>query len=166
MNGRKESEEFQVVVFSVAGNEFAIPMTVVREIIAAAKLVPLPDMPPAMVGIINVRGSVLPVIDLKARFAMEGGPAVEYNKQRILLAELEESMVGFLVDTVTEVLRVSRQSLEYLDQIQGMNGNIVHSICKVGERLLPIVDTSKLLSNQETKQLEEAAKERGACSAI
>ncbi|NLM40997.1 MAG: chemotaxis protein CheW [Firmicutes bacterium] len=166
MDGRQEPQEFQVVVFSVAGTEFAIPIAVVREIIAVAKLVSLPDMPSSMVGIINVRGSILPVIDLRARFAMGGGSIGDGDKQKILLVEVEDGMVGFLVDTVSEVLRISRRSVESLDAIQGLHANVIDSICKLEGRLIPIVNTAQLLTTQETRQLEEAAKERATCSAI
>jgi len=166
MDERQKSQEFQVVVFSVGGTEFAIPIAVVREIIAVAKLVSLPDMPPSMVGIINVRGSILPVIDLKARFAMGDGAVVDRDKQRILLVEVEDGMVGFLVDTVSEVLNISRTSVESLDAIQGLHANVIDSICKLEGRLIPIVNTVQLLTTQETRQLEDAAKERATCSAI
>jgi purine-binding chemotaxis protein CheW len=166
MDERQKSQEFQVVVFSVGGTEFAIPIAVVREIIAVAKLVSLPDMPPSMVGIINVRGSILPVIDLKARFAMGDGAVVDRDKQRILLVEVEDGMVGFLVDTVSEVLNISRPSVESLDAIQRLHANVIDSICKLEGRLIPIVNTVQLLTTQETRQLEDAAKERATCSAI
>lgn len=166
MDERQKSQEVQVVVFSVGGTEFAIPIALVREIIAVAKLVSLPDMPPSVVGIINVRGSILPVIDLKARFAMGDGAVVDRDKQRILLVEVEDGMVGFLVDTVSEVLNISRPSVESLDAIQGLHANVIDSICKLEGRLIPIVNTVQLLTTQETRQLEDAAKERATCSAI
>lgn len=165
MKIRKEAGEFQVVVFTLGENEFAIPIGVVREILNVAKLVALPNMPAAMVGIINVRGKVLPIVDLKTKFAMGNGLSRERAGQKILLVELESTMVGFLVDAVSEVLRVSQDALEYLETIQGAKGNLIDSICKVGDRLIPLVDSSKLLTDQETEQLEEV-KERTICSEI
>jgi len=160
------SGEFQIVVFTVAGTEFGIPISVVREIIAAGNVVALPDMPQAMVGILNVRGNVLPVIDLRSKFGMGSGKAVGANSNKILLVELNESTVGFLVDAVSEVLSVSESHLEYLTQIHGLQSGLVGSICKLGDRLIPIVAVEKLLTFQETKQLENVSKERVTCSAI
>ncbi|NMB00368.1 MAG: chemotaxis protein CheW [Firmicutes bacterium] len=166
MNVLNDMEEFQLVVFSVGGNDFGIHISVVREIIAPSKFVSLPNMPPSMVGIINVRGTVLPIVDLKNRFGMGSYLSVDSTNQRILLVEMEGSMVGFLVDTVSEVLRVSRNSLEQVERIQGMNLNLVDYICNLGERLIPVVDVTKLMTNQEIQQLEVATKEGTVCSEI
>jgi len=166
VNMRQESEELQVVVFNVGGHDFAIAIAVVREIINVTKLVALPDMPSSMVGIINVRGNVLPIVDLKSRFALGRSSASEDANQKILLVDLEGSMVGFLVDSVSEVLRVSRKSLESIEKIPGINVNLVDSICKDGDRLIPIVNATELFTVQETQQLQNAVKERAHCSVI
>ncbi|HHT42780.1 MAG TPA: purine-binding chemotaxis protein CheW [Firmicutes bacterium] len=166
MNGMEEADELQVVVFSVAGHEFGIYITGVREIIALSKLVALPNMPPAMVGIINVRGTVLPILDLKNRFGLGSSSVLEGTSQRILVVEYDGSLVGYLVDAVSEVLRVTRDSLEQVDRIQGMKGKLVDSICKVEDRLIPIINITTLMTDQEVLHLQQAAKERAVYSGI
>ncbi|MDI9485276.1 MAG: chemotaxis protein CheW [Bacillota bacterium] len=111
MNGRSDLEELQLVIFTVGETEFGIHISAVREIIAPSKLVSLPSMPPSMVGITNVRGTVLPIVDLKSRFAMGCSQLEEYESQKILLMEIGGSMVGYLVDAVSEVLRIPVHSL-------------------------------------------------------
>lgn len=166
MNGRHDPGELQVVVFTVGETEFGIPITLVREIINSLDLVSLPEMPVGMVGIINVRGSILPVVDLKTLFAMGNGLALDQTKQRVLLVEVEGSLVGYLVDTVSEVLGIPQDSLEQVDRIQGMKRNLVDSICSLGQRLIPIINAENLLSYQSIQQIEAVSKERTVFSAI
>lgn len=166
MNRRQDTGELQVVVFTVGSTEFGIPITLVREIIAPSELVTLPEMPAGMVGIINVRGNILPIVDLKTLFAMGNGLAADHTKQRVLLVEIGGSLVGYLVDTVSEVLRISQDSLEQVDRIQGMNRNLVDSICNLEGRLIPIVNAANLLSYQRIQHIEQVAKERTECFVI
>lgn len=89
MNGRSDLEELQLVIFTVGETEFGIHISAVREIIAPSKLVSLPSMPPSMVGITNVRGTVLPIVDLKSRFAMGCSQLEEYESQKSSSWKLE-----------------------------------------------------------------------------
>lgn len=134
------SDTQQLVVFSLHDEHYALPITSVREIIryttpgakgAAAGLVQ---------GMINLRGSVLPVVDLGARLGIE----CEINDgTRILVVEIPGHTVGLIVDTVDEVLHVAA------DQIETLSGNeaaMADQIAKVGERLIVLLDTERSLA--------------------
>jgi purine-binding chemotaxis protein CheW len=155
MNGENTPAGFQVVVFTVAGHEFGIRISAVREIISFSQVVALPEMPPWMVGITNVRGTMLPIFDLRKRFEMGDSLVSDRTNQRVLLIELENSMVGYLVDSVAEVLHVSNHSLEALNNIHGMDQSLMNYICKVDDRLIQIVNPKKLMTSQEIQQLEK-----------
>lgn len=154
---QRASEEVQLVVFTIGGGEFAIPISLVREIIHISKLVVLPKMPESMVGIIDVRGAVLPVVDLGKRFALGEEQKKDYTTQKVLLVETGDSMVGYLVDAVSEVLQVSRRSLEPTAQIGVIGGaGLIHAICNLEGRLIPIVDIDKLVTTQEARQMQNS----------
>lgn len=165
MNDR-DSEELQLVVFTVGGHEFGIPISVVREINVLSEPTALPNMPPSMVGIINVRGSIIAIVDLAKRFAMENHLSVESTNQRVLLVEIDGSMVGYLVDSVSEVLQVPANSVEGVGKILGVNQYIVHSICRIEDRLIPIVDSTRIMTSNEVQQLGKFTEERMGCSEI
>lgn len=117
-------------------------------------------------GIISLRGEVVPIVDLKHRFSMKSCDAQEGSNQRVVIVEIDGSVVGCLVDSVSEVIRASEQSLDYMDQIQGMHRGVVDSICKLGDRLIAILNPRRLMTNEEIKQLDNAARERTVCSGI
>jgi purine-binding chemotaxis protein CheW len=144
----------------------AIHISFVREIIVFSNATALPKMPPSMVGIISLRGEVVPIVDLKHRFSMKSCDAQEGSNQRVVIVEIDGSVVGCLVDSVSEVIRASEQSLDYMDQIQGMHRGVVDSICKLGDRLIAILNPRRLMTNEEIKQLDNAARERTVCSGI
>ncbi|NLJ79820.1 MAG: purine-binding chemotaxis protein CheW [Firmicutes bacterium] len=154
-----ETKDLQLVIFTVGGNEFAIHISLVREIIHISKLVVLPNMPLSMVGIINVRGTVLPVVDLGRHFALDLDTDKDYKTRKVLLVEMEDSMVGYLVDNVSEVLRIPGNSLEESSKISGLDSGFIDAICNLEGRLIPIIDANKLLTVQETEQYETLAEE-------
>ncbi|NLJ79849.1 MAG: purine-binding chemotaxis protein CheW [Firmicutes bacterium] len=156
--GVKESE-LQLVVFTIEGQEFALHIASVREIIHISKLVVLPDTPLAMVGIINVRGTVLPIIDLGRRFSLKQKTEQDFAAQKVLLVEMEDSMIGYLVDNVSEVLQVPGSSLNPFQKLSGSDSGFIDSICNLEGRLIPVIDSDKLLTGKETEQLESLAKE-------
>ena len=161
-----EHEDLQVVVFTIGEGEFAIHISLVREIINITKLVALPNMPHAMVGIIDVRGAVLPVVDLGQRFTMKSRHEEDFTAKKVLLVEMDGSMVGYLVDAVSEVLQVPSKAIETTSKIPGMHSGIVDSICNLEGRLIPLVDAGKLATTREINQLERIAKEGVSCSEI
>ncbi|NLV91980.1 MAG: purine-binding chemotaxis protein CheW [Firmicutes bacterium] len=146
-------QETQLVVFSLYGEEFGIEITQVREIIKPREITRLPHTPDFIKGVTNIRGEVIPVIDLRQRFGVEA--ATTDQDSRIIITELNDSRVGFIVDSVAEVLRIPRTSIEPPPRtIAGLRANYIQGIGRVDERLLIVLDVTQILTSEEQISLE------------
>ncbi len=142
----------QLVVFQLAAEEYAIPISQVKEIIRYNEATKLPDTPDYMDGVINLRGKVIAVIDLAKKFAL----MVDKNADRqALIVEAAGQEVGLVVDSVTEVMRLEEDAIESANGIAHSNG-FIRSIGKVDKRLLIILDLDKLFSQEEMMVLKDA----------
>lgn len=103
----------QVVLFTLAAQEFGLEIAAVREIRRMGRVTPLPRVPPYVEGIMNVHGSLIPVIDLRARMALPRKPPTRAS--RIIVAELAGRPVGMIVDAVKEVASIQRDRITLLD---------------------------------------------------
>lgn len=129
----------QVVIFNCANNEFAFDIMKVQEIIRYKKITDVPQSDPFLLGVVNLRGSVLPVIDFLYMIKNQNSK-LEKNK-RIIIVEVEGNKVGVLVDAVREVLRVPEDSFEELVG-QGRTQSISNVMLKLndGERIISLID--------------------------
>ncbi|NPV26096.1 MAG: chemotaxis protein CheW [Firmicutes bacterium] len=149
-------EEIQLVVFALkSGNstcEYGVPITQVQEINRLTNPTKLPKVPSFVEGVINLRGKVIPVIDLKKRFDLEIG---EYTDDtRIIVVEIDGHTVGIIVDEVTEVLRLATSQIEPPPSIiGGIAADYLKGVGKIGERLLVLLDLHKILTESEKKDL-------------
>jgi purine-binding chemotaxis protein CheW len=108
---RQSHEELlQLVGFRVGGEEFGIDILRVQEIIRAQQLTRVPNSPEFMEGVMNLRGKIIPVIALRKRFGLEEAPPDKQN--RIVVVEIQGTVLGFIVDTVSEVLRIPADTVE------------------------------------------------------
>src|SRR5260370_31045558 len=108
---RQSHEELrQLVGFHVGGEEFGIDILRVQEIIRAQQLTRVPNSPEFMEGVMNLRGKIIPVITLRKRFGLEEAPPDKQN--RIVVVEIQGTVLGFIVDAVSEVLRIPADTLE------------------------------------------------------
>ncbi|NLK51644.1 MAG: chemotaxis protein CheW [Syntrophomonadaceae bacterium] len=151
------AEEFQLVVFTLKADnslcEYGTPITQVKEIIRFTTPTRLPKAPAFLEGVINLRGKVISVIDLKKRFDMEIN---EYTDEaRIIVVEIDGQTVGIIVDEVTEVLRLGLNDVEPPPSIMGgITAKYLQGVGKLGERLLVLLDLNKILSESETQALQ------------
>ena len=107
---RTVDDERQLVVFRLYGEEFGIEITKVREIVKPREITRLPNVAEFVEGVTNLRGEVIPIIDLKKRFGLEATAMTEDS--RIIIVDISENRVGLVVDDVTEVLRISGADIE------------------------------------------------------
>lgn len=153
---KKDREEgiLQLVTFHVGNEEFGVDILEVREINRMMEITRVPHSPDFVEGVVNLRGQVIPVVDLRKRFRLE---ALARDKNtRIVVVELSESVVGFLVDSVSEVLRVSTAKVEPPPAIvAGIESDYIQGVVKLDDRLLILLDLQKLLTRGETKELQE-----------
>jgi purine-binding chemotaxis protein CheW len=145
--------EDQLVVFMLAKEHYGVRIAVVESIIKLQPITAVPCSPAFVEGVTNLRGRVLPVIDLRKRFNL---PAEESTKDtRIVVVEMSGTLVGMIVDAVSEVLRVPAESVEPPSPIMTtVDSAFITGIAKVGERLIILLDLEKVLSPEEKADLQ------------
>ncbi|ERM92183.1 chemotaxis protein CheW [Caldanaerobacter subterraneus subsp. yonseiensis KB-1] len=143
----------QIVVFKLNNEDFCVDINQVVEIIRLQTIIKVPDTPSFVEGITNLRGTVIPIIDLKKRFNL---PTSEKNENnRIIVVNVTERPVGFIVDSVTEVLRVEDSTIqEAPDIIKGIGREYITSIINLNGRLIINLDLHKILTEKEKKEIE------------
>lgn len=135
--------EMQLVVFSLAGEDFGVPIAQVREINRLVPITAVPKAPPSVLGIINLRGHVIPVLSLRERFGFARSESDEAT--RIVVSDIGEGTVGFVVDAVTEVLRMDDSAVEPApESVAGVDAAFIKGIGKVDERLIIVLDLEKV----------------------
>ena len=148
------SSELQLVIFRLGAEEFGVEITRVKEIIRMQEITRVPRAPHFLEGVINLRGKIIPVIDLRKRL---GWKAADLDhKARIIVIENRGSLTGFIVDAVTEVLRVPEQTSELPRSLTtDVNQRFITAIGIVGERLIILLDMDHILSLDERQAVQE-----------
>jgi len=151
------SQLIQLVSFAIGKEQFAVEILMVQEIIRMAPITSIPNSPDFIEGVINLRGHIIPVIDLRKRLKLT--PLAEERKEntRILIINVQDRVTGFIVDAVSEVLKIRTSSIEPTPEIvvAGLKSQYIYGVCKLDERLLILLDFSKILQVEEIKKLME-----------
>jgi purine-binding chemotaxis protein CheW len=150
------ADEIQLVVFVLKQGdtvcEYGVPITQVQEIIPVAKTTKLPQAPDFVEGIINLRGRIIPIIDLKKRFQMSASELT--SDTRSVVVEVAGQTVGIIVDQVSEVLRIPLENIEPPPGVVGgINAEYLTGVGKLEDRLLILLDMDRILSEQEQAEL-------------
>ncbi len=142
----------QLVTFHIGEEEFGVEILKVQEIIRTMAITRVPKAPDFVEGVINLRGKVIPIIDLRKRFGMM---AQEHDKHtRIIVIEINGVIVGFVVDSVSEVLRIPANTVEPPPAIiSGIESEYISGVGKLADRLLILLDLDRLLSKGEQNML-------------
>jgi len=147
------TEETQLVVFRLGEDYFAMLIANVNEIIRLQKMTPVPKAPSFVEGVTNLRGRVIPVMDLRKRFGIEPDPAGQFS--RIIVVEQEDRLLGMMVDAVDEVLTVPSSAIEPVDEmVVSVDAQFLAGIVRLEERLIILLDKEAVLSPGEVRQLE------------
>ncbi|MBN1875168.1 MAG: purine-binding chemotaxis protein CheW [Anaerolineae bacterium] len=142
--------EKQLVIFRVSDEFYGVDIAVVQEVIKLQRITAVPRAPDFIEGLINLRGTVLPVIDLRRRFGLPEQPPTK--ETRIVIAEIKEMSIGVLVDAVTEVLRVPESEIEPPSPLSvTMDSAFIFGIAKIPPRLIALLDLNKVLAVEERK---------------
>jgi purine-binding chemotaxis protein CheW len=141
---RKQAEdETQIVVFRLGGEEYGIEIGQVREIIRKREITPMPRQPAYVEGVINVRGTIIPVVNLKKRFGLSGDVT---SQPHTIIVDSVSGVVGLLVEEVREVIRVSGDHIHPPPTVtNNMDSECLRGICRVGDRLLIYLDVEKVV---------------------
>ena len=149
--------ESQLVVFVMESEEFACGINNVREVLKMIRVTPLPRSLDFVEGVINMRGEVIPVIDLRKRFGLP--EAERTDESRIIIVEVEEYMVGLIVDSVREVLSLPDQQIqEAPSQVAGGKTDLIKGVGKVDGRMLIILDLTRILTSEEQMALDDISR--------
>ncbi len=153
-------KEGKYLTFSLANEEFGIGILKIREIIGMMSITTVPQTPEFVKGVVNLRGKVIPVIDLRLRFGME---TVEYNERTcIIVVEIGAAKgsvtIGVVVDSVSEVLNIVAEDIEDTPSFgTSLNTNYILGMAKAEGAVKILLDIDKILTNEETAALETAA---------
>ena len=155
MTSHPDDEDAQVVIFRLGAEEFGVPIMSVQEIVRLPEtLTRVPRTPEFVEGVINLRGTVLPVIDQRRRLGMD---AIERNdRQRIMVFTLGGLRTGFIVDSVAEVLRIPRQNIAPAPQLSDEQIRLIGRVARLDgdRRLVLLIDPTQLLAAREVRAIE------------
>lgn len=141
-----EDAERQLVVFDLAGEIYGVNIETVREIIRMQAVTFVPDAPDFVEGVINLRGRVIPVIDLRRRFGLT--VTEETNDSRVLVVDSEGEDLGVIVDAVTEVQRITEDSIEPVSNLVSTEqSEYIVGITKVEDQLIILLDLDRAIGN-------------------
>ena len=147
-----EIREIQVACFLLDGEIYAVDIMRIKEIIRPQKLAVLPKTPPFVEGVLNLRGQVIPVIDLRKRFDM--APRKIDHNRRLLIISLAGCTIGLAVDEVTEVITVPVANIKPPPQItRGVDAEYLLGVCLADDSLIMLLSPDTLLSWRETAEL-------------
>ncbi len=145
--------ENQLVVFDLAHEHYGVDISAVEGIIKMQAITAVPRAPAFVEGVTNLRGKVLPVIDLRRRFGLPGEETTKDT--RIVVVEMNGATVGIVVDGVSEVLRVSPEAIEPPSPIvTTVDSAFIKGIAKIAQRLVILLDLGKILSTDERAGLQ------------
>lgn len=143
------------LTFWTAGQIFGVPISDVVQIIGIQEITAIPDSPDYAKGVINLRGSIIPVIDVRIRFGKE---ATEYGERTcIIVTQLEKGLIGFIVDSVDEVTTIEDDNISPPPRVSRDRTNAYLSgIGKLEDRVVLLLDTGKILNQDEIDAVNEA----------
>ena len=144
----------QLVSFKLSEEEFGVDILKVQEINRLVEITKVPRAPGFVEGVINLRGKVIPIIDLRKRFGLN---TKERDKDtRIVVVDIEGSIMGMIVDAVSEVLRLPASTIEPAPEIAtSIDSEYIRGVAKLEDRLLIFLDLSKVFSQQERAALNQ-----------
>jgi len=154
---QEDTQEGKFLTFSMGDEEYGIEIRFVNEIIGIQKVTDLPDMPTYVKGVINLRGKVIPVIDVRLRFDLEER---EYDERTcIIVVTLNDMAVGLIVDSVSEVIDIPSEDIEPAPKVKrGEASRFISGLGKVNEAVKILLDIRHLLFDSNIEDITEAAK--------
>lgn len=148
------AKDLQLVGFRIGKETFGVPIHLVHEIVRLPEITAVPDAPDYIEGVINLRGKIVSIVDLRKRF---GETRIESSrKNRILVAEIENKMVGLIVDAASEVIKLPESEIDAPPEVFEDNEvKYVTGVGKLNGRLVILIDLTKILQKGELRRLGE-----------
>lgn len=149
MNEKDKSETIELLTFKLSDQEYSLDIMSVREIRGWTRTTPLPHAPSYMKGVINLRGTVLPVMDLSQRLGLK--PKEHTDRNVIIVVNHEETMTGLLVDAVSDIIAITSEDLQPPPEMQSSSSpNVVSSLTLIDERMIRVLDLSSIVMSVQT----------------
>jgi purine-binding chemotaxis protein CheW len=142
-----------LVLFNLDDHRLALPMAGVERISRSVEITPLPKAPSSVLGIINVQGRVVPVVDIRKKFGLPARPM--HLSDHFIIAKTSKRPLALLVDTVTDIIETGKQNLVSQDQIFS-EIEYLHGVLKLPDGMLLVNDLEKFLTSDEEESLEQA----------
>jgi purine-binding chemotaxis protein CheW len=145
----------QFLTFTIDGEEYGIEILRVQEIKGFTRVRPIPNAPSYIKGAMNLRGTVIPIIDLRSRFGMA---EAEYNQFTVIIVvSVGSKIVGLVVDAVSDVLNIARDQIDQTPEVGGeVDSSFFQGMGKVGEKLVLLLNIDRLLAGERAEALEHA----------
>lgn len=142
----------QYIGFNLNNEEYTIPILKVREIIGLPPITKMPQSPPYIEGVTNIRGSIIPILNIKRRAGLEGA---EQKGDRVIIVASGKAAYGILVDGITGVINIDESSIEPPENVINRTSDIIGGVIKLDNRILVLLDTSRLIPYENQSVLEE-----------
>ncbi len=147
-NAGSEDPILQYVTFRLADETYGINVMQVQEVLRYTEIAPVPGAPSYVLGIINLRGNVVTVIDTRQRFGLSYADTTDST--RIVIIEVEKQVVGILVDSVSEVVYLRQSEIETTPNVGNEeSAKFIQGVCNKNDQLLILVELNKLMSDEE-----------------
>lgn len=152
-NNASNDPVLQWVTFHLAGETYGVNVMQVQEVLRYTEIAAVPGAPSYVIGIINLRGNVVTVIDTRHRFGLEPGEV--NDNTRIVIIEAEKHVVGILVDSVAEVVYLKQSEIETAPNVGNEeSAKFIQGVCHKNKELLILIELDKLLTDDEWADLE------------
>ena len=157
-----DSQEQQYIMFTVADQKFAVDIMQTREIINMTELTDMPSSPDFIKGVVNLRGEIVPIVDLERRLDVSSLERSAEKNQRIIIVSIDENLVGMQVSRVEGIIRLDADDVGEAPEItRGIHENYIDGVGKLEEELVVILDLAGVLTAAEVEELEEFEPEQG-----
>ena len=154
LTGGEGGELVQMISFAVGAEEYGIDIQTVKEVIKIQEITQLPKAPSFVKGVINLRGDVIPIIDLREKFGLEQKEHTDLT--RVIVVDVGTKSIGMVVDSVSHVIRIAQSEIEPPPPlIGGLSGEYIRGVGKMGEKLIILVNIDKILTADEKIELEK-----------
>ncbi len=148
---KMSDETVQIISFKVGDEEYGLEILKVKEVIKVTDITKLPKAPSFVKGVVNLRGDVIPIIDLREKFGL--GKAEKSDANRVIVVEIDGKSVGMAVDSVSHVIRINENQIDNPPLVGGMSGDYIRGVVKLGDRLIVLINVEKILTSEEKIEL-------------
>jgi purine-binding chemotaxis protein CheW len=148
----------QFLTFALGQEEYGVEILKIQEIKGFSTITPLPNAPTFIKGVLNLRGTIVPIVDLRKKFSL---PEVGYTKFTVIVVvQIQGKIMGFIVDAVSDVLNVARTDIQPTPDLYGqVDTSFINGLAKTGEKLVILLDIEKVLTTAEAAGVVQAAVE-------